>query len=86
VARANAESKRAAAVAEEQEMQAKIEESRAKVVEAEAAVPRAMAEAFRSGKLMIMDYYRMQNVIADTEMRRSLSGERPESASINAHQ
>ncbi|EMI44555.1 hypothetical protein RRSWK_02621 [Rhodopirellula sp. SWK7] len=86
VARANAESKRAAAVAEEQEMQAKIEQSRAEVVEAEAAVPRAMADAFRSGQLMIMDYYRMQNVIADTEMRRSLSGERPESASINAHQ
>ncbi|TWU10968.1 flotillin-like protein FloA [Allorhodopirellula heiligendammensis] len=86
VARANAESKRAEAVAEEQEMQARIEQSRAQVVEAEAAVPHAMAEAFRSGKLMIMDYYRMQNVIADTEMRRSLSGQGSESASINAHQ
>lgn len=86
VARANAESKRAAAVAEEQEMQARIEQSRAEVVQAEAAVPQAMAEAFRSGKLMIMDYYRIQNIIADTEMRRSLSGAGAESASINAHQ
>lgn len=86
VARANAESKRAAAVAEEQEMQARIEQSRAEVVQAEAAVPQAMAEAFRSGNLMIMDYYRIQNIIADTEMRRSLSGAGAESASINAHQ
>lgn len=86
VARANAESKRAAAVAEEQEMKARIEQSRAEVVQAEAAVPQAMAEAFRSGKLMIMDYYRIQNIIADTEMRRSLSGAGAESASINAHQ
>ncbi|TWT73897.1 flotillin-like protein FloA [Allorhodopirellula solitaria] len=85
VARANAESKRAAAVAEEQEMQARIEQSRAEVVEAEAAVPHAMAAAFHSGNLMIMDYYRIKNVIADTDMRRSLSGERSESASIEAH-
>ncbi|MEM1228889.1 MAG: flotillin-like FloA family protein, partial [Planctomycetota bacterium] len=74
VARANAESKRAAAVAEEQEMQAKIEQSRAEVVEAQASVPVAMADAFRSGKLMIMDYYRLQNVNADTDMRRALAG------------
>jgi len=74
VARANAESKRAAAVAEEQEMQARIEQSRAEVVEAQASVPEAMAEAFRSGNLMIMDYYRLQNVNADTDMRRSLAG------------
>ncbi|MEM6980542.1 MAG: flotillin-like FloA family protein, partial [Planctomycetota bacterium] len=74
VARANAEMKRAAAVAEEQEMQAKIEKSRADVVEAQAAVPKAMADAFRTGKLMIMDYYRLQNVNADTEMRRALAG------------
>lgn len=85
VARANAESKRANAVAEEQEMQAKIEQSRAEVVEAEAAVPRAMAEAFRSGRLMIMDYYKLQNVSADTEMRKSLAGQGNESANINAH-
>ena len=85
VARANAESKRASAVAEEQEMQARIEQSRAEVVEAEAAVPRAMADAFRSGKLMIMDYYKLQNVSADTEMRKALAGQGAESANINAH-
>ncbi|ELP31815.1 MULTISPECIES: flotillin-like protein FloA [Rhodopirellula] len=74
VARANAEGKRAAAVAEEQEMQAEIAKSQAEVVEAQSDVPRAMAEAFRSGKLLVMDYYRLQNVSADTEMRRALAG------------
>lgn len=74
VARANAESKRASAVAEEQEMQARIEESRAKLVESQAAVPRAMAEAFRTGKLDILDYFKLQNVSADTEMRKALAG------------
>lgn len=73
VARARAEGKRAAAVAEEQENQAKIQESRSKVVLAQAAVPHAMAEAFESGKLLIMDYYKLQNVNADTEMRKSLA-------------
>ncbi len=73
VARARAEGKRAAAVAEEQENQAKIQESRASVVLAQAAVPRAMAEAFQTGKLQIMDYYKLQNVSADTEMRKSLA-------------
>ncbi len=73
VARARAEGKRAAAVAEEQENQAKIQESKASVVLAQAAVPKAMAEAFRTGKLTILDYYKLQNVNADTEMRRSLS-------------
>ncbi len=73
VARARAEGKRAAAVAEEQENQARIEESRASVVKAQAAVPRAMADAFRSGKLHILDYYKLQNVSADTEMRKSLA-------------
>jgi uncharacterized protein YqfA (UPF0365 family) len=73
VARAKAEGKRAAAVAEEQEMKAKIEESRASVVKAQAAVPLAMAESFRSGGLNILDYYKLQNVNADTEMRRSLA-------------
>lgn len=73
VARARAEGKRAAAVAEEQENQAKIEQSKASVVLAQAAVPRAMAEAFRSGKLNILDYYKLQNVSADTEMRKSLA-------------
>src|SRR6056297_1095624 len=73
VARARAEGKRAAAVAEEQENNAKIEESRAEVVRAQAAVPQAMADAFRSGNLLILDYYKLQNVNADTEMRRSLA-------------
>ncbi|RMF39663.1 MAG: UPF0365 family protein [Planctomycetota bacterium] len=73
VARARAESRRAAAVAAEQEMIAKIEESRAKLVEAEAEVPRAMAAAFTSGVLTIMDYYRLKNVDADTQMRRSIA-------------
>jgi len=75
VARARAEGKRAAAVAEEQEMQAKIEQSRASLVEAQAAVPAAMAAAFRSGALNILDYYKLQNVNADTEMRKSLAKE-----------
>lgn len=74
VARAAAEQKRAAAVAAEQENQAKIEESRAKVVEAQAAVPQAMAEAFRSGRLSILEYYKLQNVNADTEMRKTIAG------------
>ncbi len=74
VARANAEGRRAMAVAQEQEMVAQIEESRAKVVEAEAEVPRAMAEAFHDGRLGIMDYYKMRNVQADTDMRKTIAG------------
>ena len=74
VARANAEGRRAMAVAQEQEMTAQIEESRAKFVEAEAEVPKATAEAFRSGKLGIMDYYKLRNVQADTDMRRTIAG------------
>lgn len=73
VARARAESRRAAAVAAEQEMAANIEESRAKLVEAEADVPRAIAEAFGNGSLNIMDYYRLKNVDADTKMRTSIA-------------
>ena len=73
VAQAQAEIRRAAAVALEQENKAKVEEMQAKLVEAEAEVPMAMAEAFRNGKLGIMDYYRMRNVEADTEMRSSIS-------------
>lgn len=75
VARAKAEERRAAAVAHEQEMRAAVEEQRARVVEAEAEVPRAMAEAFRSGRLGVMDYYTMKNIEADTSMRRSIGGE-----------
>ncbi len=73
VARANAEGRRAMAVAVEQEQLARIEESRAKLVAAEAEVPQAMADAFRSGRLRIMNYYEMQNMQADTEMRESLA-------------
>ena len=73
IAQARAEERRAMARAREQEMQAQVVEMRARVVEAEAEVPRAMAEAFRSGNLGIMDYYRMKNVIADTDMRTSIS-------------
>lgn len=74
VAQARAEERRAMAVAAEQEMQARVMENRAKVVEAEAQVPLAMAEAFRSGNLGVMDYYKFQNIQSDTRMRDSLSG------------
>jgi len=74
VAQAQAEVRRAMAVAFEQEMKARVQEMRAKVVEAEAEIPRAMAEAFRAGNFGIMDYYRMKNVQADTAMRDSIAG------------
>jgi uncharacterized protein YqfA (UPF0365 family) len=73
VARARAEGRRAMAAAAEREKIASIEESRAKLVEAEAEVPKAMAEAFRSGRLGIMDYYKLRNVQADTDMRTSIA-------------
>ena len=73
VAQANAEQQRAKAVAREQEMSALVVENRAKVVLAEAEVPQAMADAFRSGNLGVMDYYNMKNVIADTSMRESIA-------------
>ena len=73
VAQAKAESRRAMAVAAEQEMQAKVQDMRAKVTEAEAEVPQAMAQAFRDGNLGIMDYYRMKNIESDTGMRKSIS-------------
>jgi len=73
VANARAEERRAMAVAYEQEMRAKAQEAKAKVIEAESQVPLAMAEAFRSGNLGIMDYYKMQNIQADTDMRSSIS-------------
>jgi uncharacterized protein YqfA (UPF0365 family) len=75
VAQAKAEMRRAAAVALEQEMAARTQEMRAKVVEAEAEVPLAMAEAFRSGNLGVMDYTRYRNVVADTDMRQSIADE-----------
>ncbi len=73
IAQAKAEEKRAMAYAQEQEMKARVQEMRAKVVEAEAQVPLAMAEAFRNGNLGIMDYYRMQNISADTRMRDQIA-------------
>lgn len=74
VAEAKAEERRAMAVAVEQEMKAKAEEARAQVILAEAEIPKAMAEAFRSGNMGIMDYYKMKNIEADTDMRDSISG------------
>ena len=74
VARANAEGRRAMAVAAEQEMQAKIEETRAQLIEAEADVPKAVAHAITDGTLGIMDYYRLRNLQSDTDMRASIAG------------
>jgi len=73
VAQAQAESRRASAVALEQEMKAKVQEMRAKLVESEAQVPLAMADALRNGRLGVMDYYNLKNTVADTEMRSSIS-------------
>ncbi len=72
IAQAKAEERRAMAVATEQEMQARTQEMRAKVVEAEAQIPMAMAEAFRSGNMGIMDYYKLKNIAADTQMRDTI--------------
>ncbi len=74
VARAKAEERRAAAVAVEQEMKARVHEMRAKVVEAEAQVPLAMAEALREGNIGALDYYNLKNVQADTAMRETIAG------------
>jgi uncharacterized protein YqfA (UPF0365 family) len=71
---AEAEGRRATAIAAEQEMRARVQEMQAKVIEAQAEIPLAIAHAFREGKLGIMDYYRMQNVMADTAMRESIAG------------
>jgi uncharacterized protein YqfA (UPF0365 family) len=73
IAQAKAEERRAMAVATEQEMKAKAQEARAKVIEAEVEIPLAMAEAFRTGNLGIMDYYKFKNIQADTSMRDSIS-------------
>lgn len=73
IAQAKAEERRAMAIAEEQEMKAKAQEARAKVILAEADIPQAIAEAFRSGNLGIMDYYKLKNIQADTGMRDSIS-------------
>lgn len=74
IAQAKAEERRAMAIAHEQEMIARVAEMRAKVVEAEAQIPMAMAEAFRSGNLGVMDFYKMKNVNADTAMREKIGG------------
>lgn len=73
IAQAKAEERRAMAIALEQEMKAKAQEARAKVIEAEAQVPQALADAFRAGHLGVMDYYKMQNMQADTTMRDSIA-------------
>ncbi|HCT71056.1 hypothetical protein SDC9_18017 [bioreactor metagenome] len=73
IAQAKAEERRAMAVANEQEMKAKAQEARAKVIEAEAEIPKAIADSFRSGNLGIMDYYKFQNIQADTRMRDSIA-------------
>ena len=73
IAQARAEERRAMAVALEQEMKAKAQEARAKVIEAETQIPLAMAEAFRTGNLGIMDYYKIKNIQADTDMRENIA-------------
>ena len=78
IAQAKAEERRAMAVAKEQEMVAAVQEMRAKVVEAEAEIPRAMAYALKEGKIGVMDYYNLQNIKADTDMRKSISTLGPE--------
>ena len=75
VAQAQAEKRRALAVAQEQENIARVAENRAKVVLAEAEIPLAIAQAFKSGNLGVMDYYKIRNVQADTDMRESIAGD-----------
>lgn len=82
IAQAKAEERRAMAVALEQEMKAKAQEARAKVIEAEAEVPKAMADAFRTGNLGVMDYYRMKNIEADTSMRETIA--KPVSTNVSS--
>jgi uncharacterized protein YqfA (UPF0365 family) len=77
IAQAKAEERRAMAVAREQEMKAKAQEAPANVIQAEAEIPKAIAEAFRSGNLGIMDYYKFQNIQADTKMREAISDNPP---------
>ena len=86
VAQAKAESRRAMAVAAEQEMKARVQEMRSKVIEAEAEVPKAMAQAFREGNLGIMDYYRMQNIQSDTGMRDSIANPEDKDNKGNPHE
>lgn len=80
IAQAKAEERRAMAVASEQEQKAKAQEARANVIQAEAQIPLAIAEAFRSGNLGIMDYYKIENVKSDTQMRQSIADDKNESS------
>ena len=73
IAQAKAEERRAMAVAKEQEMIAEVQAMKAKVVEAEAEVPLAISKSLKDGKIGFMDYYNMRNLLADTEMRSSIS-------------
>lgn len=82
IAQAKAEERRAMAVAQEQEMKAKAQEARANVIQAEAEIPKAIAEAFRTGNLGIMDYYRIKNIDADTNMRQSIA--KPDSSTTTS--
>jgi len=82
IAQAKAEERRAMAVAKEQEMKAFVEEMRAKVVEAEAEIPKALSQALREGKLGVMDFYNMENIISDTQMRKAISGTGKKDSSI----
>lgn len=86
IAQAKAEERRAMAVAREQEMKASVVEMRAKVVEAEAEVPKAMAQALREGNLGVMDYYNLQNIDSDTQMRSSIAGNDKEDSSNEKEQ
>jgi uncharacterized protein YqfA (UPF0365 family) len=83
VAQAQAEKRRAAAVAQEQEMKARVEENRAKVVEAEAQVPLAISQAFRDGRLGVMEYYGLRNLQSDTDMRSSIAGTGRQDGGVN---
>jgi len=84
IAQAKAEERRAMAFAVEQEMKARVQEMRAKVVEAEAEIPMAMADAFRKGNLGVMDYFRMRNIQADTQMRDTIAGPKDSKGSLPA--
>ncbi len=84
IAEAKAEERRAMAVALEQEMKAKTQEMKALVIEAESQVPKAMAEALKSGKLGVMDYYNMQNMMADTNMRNAIGNVEQPSQTIES--
>jgi uncharacterized protein YqfA (UPF0365 family) len=75
IAQAKAEERRSMAIALEQEMRAQVTNMKSKLVEAEAEIPMSIAEALASGRLPIMDYYKMKNIMADTDMRHSIAGE-----------